>query len=422
MGLFLVGVTRDEIDPPAAPAAAPPAADGAETAAADDEAGPLVYVIAGEPSGDALSARLMAALRRRLDGRVRFAGIGGEAMAELGLVSRLDQRELAIMGFFEVLPRALALKRRIAETVADIEASRPAVVVTVDSWGFTGRVARALKARGSTVPRVHYVAPMVWAWKETRKHAVAARVDHLLTLWPFECAYFSPLGLACTHVGHAVVESGADAGDGPGFRAMHGIPSAAPVLVVLPGSRRTEVGRLLPVFRAAVARLAAERPGLRVVVPTVATVVDTVTAAIADWPVPTTVVRGAAARHDAFAAATAALAASGTVSLELAMADVPHVLAYRVNPLSAALFRALTSLRHAGPVNILMDRAVVPELLQGACTPAALAAAVAPLLDGDAAATRQRDDLKAARHRLVGTEGVAPSDKAAEVIARVLKP
>nr|WP_299441239.1 lipid-A-disaccharide synthase [uncultured Rhodospira sp.] len=378
--------------------------------------------MAGEPSGDILAARVMAALRARFDGRLRFAGIGGEAMAEQGLDSRIDQRELAIMGFLEVLPRALALKRRIAETVAHIEASRPAVVVTVDSWGFTGRVAKALKARGSTIPRVHYVAPMVWAWKENRKHAVAERIDHLLTLWPFECAYFSPLGLACTHVGHAVVESGADAGDGAAFRSRHGIPADAPLLIVLPGSRSTEVRRLLPVFRAAVARLAADRPGLRVVVPTVATVADTVAAALSDWPVPAIAVRGSAERHDAFAAGTAALAASGTVSLELAMAAVPHVIAYRANPVSATLFRMMTSLRFAGPVNLLMDRLVVPELLQEKCRPDALAAAVAPLLGDDPAAAQQRRDLADARQRLGAAHDIPPSERAAAVIAAMMGP
>ncbi|WP_342729461.1 lipid-A-disaccharide synthase [Rhodospira trueperi] len=403
LGLFLIGLEAE--------------AAKATERGGDDGDDPLIYLIAGEPSGDALAARLMAAVRARLGDRVRFAGIGGEAMAEQGLESRIDQRELAIMGFLEVLPRALALKRRIAETVAHIERTRPAVVVTVDSWGFTGRVAKALKARGSTVPRVHYVAPMVWAWKESRKHAVAERVDHLMTLWPFECAYFSPLGLACTHVGHAVIESGADRGDGAAFRQRHGIAADVPILVVLPGSRRTEVGRLLPIFRAAVERLAADRPGLRVVVPTVATVADTVEAALVDWPVPALAVRGAAEKHDAFAAATAALAASGTVSLELAMADVPHVIAYRVNPVSATLFRLMTPLRYAGPVNILMDRLVVPELLQKDCRPGRLAKAMAPLLDGASSAARQREDFAKARRRLVGEAGASPSDRAAAVIA-----
>ncbi len=419
-GLFVIGVTEAEQglaavqqtpDPEGAPAARKPE---------PVEATPLVYLIAGEPSGDVLAARLMAALRDRLNGRVRFAGIGGEAMAEQGLDSRIEQRELAIMGFLEVLPRVFALRRRLRETVADIQDLRPAVVVTVDSWGFTGRVAAALKAAGSTVPRLHYVAPMVWAWKEKRKHAVAARVHHLLTLWPFECAYFAPLGLPCTHVGHAVMEAGADAGDGNRARAAFGIPAQAPVLVVLPGSRSTEVRRLLPVFGAAVQRLAAVRPDLHVVVPTVATVAETVSAAVQGWPLPAHVARGTRARHDAFAAASAALAASGTVSLELAVAGVPHLIAYRVNPVSARLLRAMTRLRFAGPVNILMDRMVVPEFLQADCRAERLELALAPLLDGGPEAETQRAALREACLRLSAGQSGAPSARAAAVVAEHL--
>jgi len=237
-----------------------------------------------------------------------------------------------------------------------------------------------------------------------------------MTLWPFECAYFRPLGLSCTHVGHGVVESGTDGGDGPGFRRRHGVPDDAPLLVVLPGSRRTEVTRLLPVFRQVVARLAAARPGLRVAIPTVATVADDVAAAVGAWPVPVTVVRGAREKADAFAAGSAALAASGTVSLELAMAGLPHVIGYRVNPLSAALLRMMTRLRFAGPVNILLDREVVPERLQTACTAEPLLAALAPLLDGGPAVAVQRTALAEARARLSGGDGTAPSDRAAAVI------
>lgn len=430
LGLFVVGL--EPSNTPDARNPTPPSPEGAarpHTGHAEDAA-PLVYMITGEPSGDALAARLMVALRDHTGGRIRFAGIGGEAMAAQGLASRVNQRDLAIMGFLEVLPRVLALRRHLRATVRDILDTQPAAVVTVDSWGFTGRIAKALKARGSTIPRIHVVAPMVWAWKESRKHAVAARIDHLLTIWPFECAYFRPLGLECTYIGHPVIEAGADSGDGPGFRAAHGIPPESPLLVVLPGSRRTEVSRLLPVFRETVARLAATRPGLRVVVPTVATVADTVEAALPDWPVPATLVRGAVARHDAFAAANAALAASGTVSLELAMADVPHVIAYRANPVSATLFRLMTRLRYAGPVNLLMGREVVPERLQERCRPSLLVKAVAPLLDGGSAAASQRAALAETRQRLVAggvpseglhTDGGAPSDRAATVILHQMR-
>lgn len=432
-GLFVIGVAPSDLargpglpDPVPAPPTDIP--DGGSSAPGEGARGgedvpgeaPLVYLIAGEPSGDALAARLMAALRERLRGHVRFAGVGGEAMAEQGLETLIDQRELAIMGFLEVLPRVMALRRRLREVVADVQARRPAVVVTVDSWGFTGRVAAALKACGSTVPRLHYVAPMVWAWKEKRKHAVADRVDHLMTLWPFECAYFLPLGLACTHVGHAVIESGAAGGDGQALRDRLGIPASAPVLVVLPGSRSTEVRRLLPVFGDVVGRLARARPNLHVVVPTVATVANPVTEAVKTWPVPSHVVRGSGQRHDAFAAASAALAASGTVSLELAVANVPHLIAYRVNPVTAALFRRMTRLRFAGPVNILMDRMIVPEFLQQDCRADRLAPALAALLDGGPDADTQRRTLAEARDRLTAGADGLPSVRAAEVVTACL--
>lgn len=415
-GVFVIGVTEADVD--AASAVAAGLSDLPATGMPGG--GPLVYLIAGEPSGDALGARLMEALRGALGAGVVFDGIGGEAMAEQGLASRVPQRELAIMGFLEVLPRVRRLRRRLRETVDHILAVRPDVVVTIDSWGFTGRVAKALKAAGSPVPRVHYVAPMVWAWKEKRKYAVADRVNHLLTLWPFECAYFQPLGLPCTHVGHAVIESGVMEGDGTRLRRDLAIPDDAPILAVLPGSRSTEVGRLLPVFAEVVRTLARRRPGLHVVVPTVATVADTVAAAVQGWALPAHVVQGTGPRHDAFAAATAALAASGTVSLELAVAGVPHLIAYRVNPISAALFRRMTSLRYAGPVNLLMDRLVVPEFLQTACRADRLAEALAPLLDGGPEATAQREAFTQAVDRLTAGRERSPSEVAADTIAKII--
>lgn len=263
--------------------------------------------------------------------------------------------------------------------------------------------------------QVHYVAPMVWAWKEKRAKAVAERVDHLLCLLPNEPPYFERYGLACTHVGHSIIESGADAGDGDAFRASHGISADAPVLCVLPGSRRVEVSRLLPEFRDAVARLAADRPGLRVVMPTVDTVAAEVEAATAGWPVPVTVVKGQRARYDAFAACDAAMAASGTVALELAMAGVPHLVAYRVSAFSAWLFRRLTTIRYVNLVNLTLNRSVVPEILQEACTGARLADEMGALLYDAGVRARQRAGFVEALEAFRGGIG-SPSRKAAEVV------
>jgi len=215
---------------------------------------PLVYLIVGEPSGDMLAARLMAGLKELTRGGVDFAGVGGQAMREEGLASLFPQADLAVMGYAEVVPRIPRLLRRLAQTVADIEARRPTVVVTVDSWGFNGRVVKRLKERGSTIPRVHYVAPMVWAYKANRVHRVAERVDLLLCLLPNEAPLFEVAGLRAIHVGHPVLESGAGQGDAAAFRTRHRIPADTPLLCVLLGSRHSETARLLPVFRDTVAR------------------------------------------------------------------------------------------------------------------------------------------------------------------------
>lgn len=381
---------------------------------------PLVYIVTGEPSGDLLGGRLMAALRDVTEDRVRFAGIGGESMAEQGLESRVDLSELAVMGFLEVLPKARRILRIVQDTADDIAQCRPDVVVTVDSWGFTGRLHKVLRKRRLPVAQVHYVAPMVWAWKEKRTKSVAERVDHLMCLLPNEPPYFERHGLSCTHVGHSIIESGADAGDGDAFRAAHAIPAEAPLVCVLPGSRRVEVARLLPVFRETVERLAMERPGLRVVIPTVATVAAEVEEAVVEWSVPVTLVRGQKARYDAFAACNAAMAASGTVALELAMAGVPHLIAYRVSPLSAWLFRRLTTIRFVNLVNLTLDREVVPEVLQEQCTPETLLSKMQGLLDDPAARGRQREGFSEALERFRGGAG-SPSRKAAEVVLAAMR-
>jgi lipid-A-disaccharide synthase len=321
------------------------------------------------------------------------------------------------MGLAEVLPRIPRILKRLDQTMADIAIRRPAAILTVDSWGFTGRVAKRLKAAGSSVPRIHYVAPMVWAWKEKRVHQLAERVDLLLCLLPNEPAYFEKAGLRAIHVGHAVLESGAERGDGAAFRARHGIAAEVPLLCVLPGSRRSETSRLLPEFIATVANLAKTHPELQVVVPTVETVAEEVGRAL--WPVPVTLVHGTNERYDAFAACQAAMAASGTVALELALAHLPMVIAYRVSPPTAFVARRLLKIRHVCLLNLLMDRLVVPELLQDDCRADRLTAAVTQLLDDQAVGARQIAETSEALGRL-GLGASAPSRRAAEQILRLL--
>lgn len=399
-GLFIVGVA-------VTPARTPAGAGG----------GPLVFVIAGEPSGDALGARVMAALKAKTGGRARFAGIGGPRMAQEGLVSLFPMAELTVMGLTEVLPRLPNLIGRLNATVRAVRACRPDALLTIDSPDFTLRVARRLKGRG--IPLIHYVAPTVWAWRPKRARRIARFLDHLMALLPFEPPYFEAHGLACTFVGHPVLESGADRGDGPAFRARHGIAPKAPLLCVLPGSRTSEVRRLLPVFGAAVGRLAQTHPALRVVVPTVAAVADAVAADVAAWPGQPLVVEGEGEKFDAFAAADAALAASGTVALELALARTPTIITYKVSPLTAWLARRLVTVRFVSLVNLVLDRAATPELLQEDCRSDRLADAVTALLDIGAARQVQRAALDEAMARL-GRGERSPSARAAEVVLAVI--
>jgi lipid-A-disaccharide synthase len=376
----------------------------------------LIYIVAGEASGDVLGARLMRAMRRRRDG-LTFAGIGGARMAEEGLETLFPMHELALMGLAEVLPKLRALKRRMDETVADVTARRPAVIVTIDSPGFALRLLRRIAPLG--LPRVHYVAPQVWAWREKRVRKYPGLWERLLCLLPFEPAFFAGHGLAAEFVGHPVLESGADAGDAARFRAMHAIPPEAMPIILMPGSRVTEITRLMPIFAEALRLLAARFPNLVPVMPVAASVAPRVTAAVADWPQRPIMVTDVAGKHDAFAAARVALTKSGTSTLELALAGVPMVVTYRVNPITAAIVRRVVKVSHAAMVNLLAGREVVPELIQGDCTPARLAEEVSRLIEDADAAAAQRTAFAAVMASLRPAAGL-PSDAAAAAVLDLL--
>lgn len=382
-----------------------------------DPGAPLIFLIAGEPSGDQLGARLMAALRAETEGRVRFAGIGGAQMAGEGLTSLFPLNELAVMGFFDVIPRIPLILRRIRETVAAVEAARPAALVTIDAPGFTLRVSKRLAGKG--IPLVHYVAPSVWAWKPWRARKIARYLDHLLALLPFEPPYFERHGLATTVVGHPVVEAAQVETDPAAFRARHGIPADAPVICVLPGSRRGEIRHHEPVFAGALALLKERFPDLHAVVPTVPTVADLVTEAAARWAVPAAVLREPAEKYQAYAVADLAMATSGTVAVELAVAGVPALIAYRVGPVTAMIGRAMLRIKYASLVNLVLDREVQPELLQEDCTAESFAAAAERLLTDPAARAAQIAGGQEAAVEF-GLGGTPPSRKAARAILSVI--
>ena len=378
-----------------------------------------IFIIAGEASGDVLGARLMSALRAGHED-VKFTGIGGARMAEAGLASNFPMQELAVMGLAEILPRIFALKRRISQTIAAIKASRPDIVVTIDSPGFCLRVLRGIDGAG--IKRVHYVAPQVWAWRQDRVKHYPGLWDELLCLLPFEPDFFAPHGLNPVFVGHPVLESGADKGDSARFAAVHNLKAEAVPVVLMPGSRVTETSRLLPVFRQTMALLAGTTPKLQPVLAAASGIADTVAAQTQDWPVRPIIVRDVAERYDAFAAARAALTKSGTSTLELAMAGVPMAVTYRVNPISAAMARRMIKVKHVAMINLLANGALVPELLQQDCTPEKLAATLHSLLTDASAATAQRPGFAAALSTLQAPCGSPSSAAARQILACIQRP
>jgi lipid-A-disaccharide synthase len=371
---------------------------------------PLIWLLAGEASGDVLGGRLIAALRARRP-ELRFSGVGGPRMLAAGLPASLfPMADLAVMGLAEVLPRLRALRRRLDEAVADIEATRPDLVITIDSPGFSLRLLKRISGLG--LKRIQYVAPQVWAWRESRVRSFPGLWDRLLCLLPFEEEFFSGHGVPVRFVGHPVLQSGADEGDAGRFRARHDIAPDAPILILMPGSRRNEAPRLLPVFGQTIALLMQDFSNLVPVIPASPVVQELVVKTASGWPAKPLVIVDTDEKHDAYAAAGAALTKSGTSTLELALAGVPMAVTYRVNPITGALARRMIRVPYVAMVNLLAGRALVPELLQQDCTPEKLRATVRTLLTDQRAAAAQRDGFASVMHSLRAPAGL-PADAAA---------
>jgi lipid-A-disaccharide synthase len=374
-----------------------------------------IYILALEPSGDVLGAKLIAAFKRERPHGIDFSGVGGEAMQSAGFQTLFDPNDLAILGIFEVIPKAGLVIRRVREVLADIERVKPDVLITIDSWGFTGRVHKALAKRGNPVKRVRYVAPQVWAWRPGRAKQLALWIDHLLTLFPFEQPLFERHGLQTTWVGHPVTEEPDRVANGDRFRITYGIADGETILTVLPGSRKAEVRKLMPVFGETIARLRQKIPDLQIVIPTVGNVESDVRIWAQSLEGPVHIIMGNSDRDDAFAASRAALAASGTVTLELAKAGVPHVIAYKVNPFSAFVFRMLAHTKFVNLVNILLNTEIVPECLQDRCTDGVLTEYLEKLFADESTRARQKAGFQAALQQLK-PEGESPSQRAARVV------
>ena len=377
-----------------------------------------VFVVAGEASGDKLGAALMQGLKAHVP-EITFQGIGGDQMAAEGLDSLFPMDEISIMGITEILSQYRHLKTRIRQTAEAVLSSRPDVLVTIDLPEFGLRVAKHVKQR-SDIRTVHYVAPTVWAWRPGRAVRMARYVDQVLALLPFEPPYMEAAGMRCDFVGHPVVtDPVATAEDIAEFRRSSGIGDA-PLALLLPGSRRSEVTRLMPVFSEVVAHLHAQRPRLRFVLPAAPNVAQLVKEAVAAWPVAPLILNpaelsgteGPHRKRAAFAAADVALAASGTVSLELAAAGTPMVIAYDMNWLSRQIIGRMLRVDTVTLVNLVSETRVIPEFIGKKCRPGPIAAALLETLDRPEA---QTSAMQLTMERL-GRGGPAPGERAALAI------
>jgi lipid-A-disaccharide synthase len=377
-----------------------------------------VCLVAAEESGDVLGGALMGALRElRLD--ISFAGVGGRAMTSQGIANPFDPADLTILGIGAAVRKIPLVLQRIRETADIVIAKQPDALIIIDSPDFTHRVARRVRKYAPHIPVLNYAPPSVWAWRPWRARAMRRYVDEVLAILPFEPKAFAKLnGPHCTYVGHPLAEQIGTLR--PNTEEAKRRASEPPVLLVLPGSRRSEIRRLAGIFGEAIA-LTAQRVGpIDLVLPTLPHIVEQVTTATAGWPVRPRIVVGPEEKQAAFRAARAALAASGTVTLELALAQVPLVAAYRVVPWEGLLFRMMTRLNTVILANLVLGENVVPEFLQRDCRPERLAAALVPLLRDTPERERQLDAF-ARLHTIMDLSGEPPSSRAARAVLALIE-
>jgi lipid-A-disaccharide synthase len=378
-----------------------------------------IFLIATEESGDRLGAALMQVLRRRLGDGVQFEGIGGSSMAREGLASLFPIEELSIVGFAAVvqqLPKILRLIRAAADAVTE---AAPDVLVIIDSPDFTHRVARRVRARNPAIPIVDYVSPSVWAWRPGRARAMLGYVDHVLGLLPFEPEEYRKLkGPPCSYVGHPLVEQLPTLRPNAGERSRRA--AAPPVLLVLPGSRRSEIRHHLDIFGATLGRLQAAGRAFEPVLPTMPHLEATIRAGVATWPVQPRIVVGETEKRAAFRIAHAALAKSGTVTLELALSGIPMVTAYRVGAIEAFILRRAVRVSSVILANLVIGEDVIPELLQEDCTPEKLSQALFEVLT-DTPLRRRQAEAFARLDGIMSTGSQSPSELAADIVLATMR-
>jgi lipid-A-disaccharide synthase len=378
-----------------------------------------IFLIATEESGDRLGASLMKVLRQRLGGAVQFEGVGGQSMAREGLASLFPIEELSIIGLAAVARQLPKVMRLIRQTTDAVTAASPDVLVIIDSPDFTHRVAKRVRARDPAIPIVDYVSPSVWAWRPGRARAMRRYVDHVLALLPFEPEEYRRLhGPPCSYVGHPLTEQiGVLRPDTDEQKRRDASP---PVLLVLPGSRGSEVRHHMAVFGETLARLQAKGVAFELVLPTMPHLLEAVGDGLKSWPVQPRIVVGEAEKRAAFRIARAALAKSGTVTLELALAGVPMVTAYRVGAVEAWILRRAINVKSVILANLVIGENVVPEFLQQDCTPEKLSQALGEIL-ADSALRQRQIEAFAAIDKVMSTGNQPPGVRAADIVLATLR-
>ena len=381
---------------------------------------PLIYVMAGEVSGDIIGARLIREIKRLRRHKFSFAGVGGEQMTKEGVQSLFPISEMAVMGIFELVPHVPNLIRRIHETVQDILTKKPVAVISIDSKAFTMRVAKLIqkqqKESDNEIKLIHMVAPTVWAWRPGRAKNISKFLDHLLTLFPFEPPFFTRHGLPTTFIGHPLAEQ--PVGCSSIYRNIHDVDEATKIICLLPGSRPGEIKRLLPIFKKTLDLLLKKYPNIHIAMPTVVSVEGMLRRETLDWETPVSIITDPEMKLNAFAASSAALAASGTVTLELAVAKVPSVIAYKVNPLSAIVGYFLVNQDAVVLPNKLTDEEIFPLYLQWKCTPYNLYEAVIQKIENP---TDQLIEVSDAIRNMLRPNGQSSQNLAAQIIINLVE-
>ena len=381
--------------------------------------GRRIFLIATEESGDRLGAALMKVLRQRLGDAVRFEGVGGPSMAREGLASLFPMEELSIIGFAGVVKQLPKVLRLIRQTVSAVLRARPDVLVIIDSPDFTHRVAKRVRARDPAIPIVDYVSPSVWAWRPGRARAMRGYIDHVLALLPFEPNEYGRLrGPPCSYVGHPLTEQIRTLR--PDIEEQKRRDQTPPVLLVLPGSRRGEIGHHAKIFGEALGRLQAEGVAFELILPTMPRLADMVRQSVKDWSVTPRIVADEQERRAAFRIAHAALAKSGTVTLELALAGVPMITAYRVGAAEAWILRRAIKANSVILANLVLGENVIPEFLQQDCTPEKLVGALREILS-DSPLRRRQVEAFARIGDIMSTGNLPPSVRAADIVLATLR-